>query len=110
MDTLDPVCGMTVDPAKAKAELEHGGKKYYFCCPGCAEKFKSAPESFLKPKGPTLVSIGTTQSPQSAPKSRPPMPHEDARPASSYVCPMCPEVREVKPGPCPSCGMALEPD
>ena len=110
MDTLDPVCGMTVDPAKAKAELEHGGKKYYFCCPGCAEKFKSAPESFLKPKGPTLVSIGTAQSPQSAPKSRPPMPHEDARPASSYVCPMCPEVREVKPGPCPSCGMALEPD
>jgi Cu+-exporting ATPase len=30
--------------------------------------------------------------------------------ASAYVCPMCPEIRESKPGACPSCGMALEPD
>ncbi|HZC21795.1 MAG TPA: heavy metal-binding domain-containing protein, partial [Candidatus Binatia bacterium] len=28
----------------------------------------------------------------------------------TYVCPMCPEVRETKPVPCPSCGMALEPE
>src|SRR4029077_5466360 len=27
-----------------------------------------------------------------------------------YICPMCPEVRQVGPGPCPSCGMALEPE
>ncbi len=31
-------------------------------------------------------------------------------PAPAYVCPMCPEVRAAKPGACPSCGMALEPD
>ena len=30
--------------------------------------------------------------------------------ASAYVCPMCPEIRESKPGACPSCGMALESD
>jgi P-type Cu+ transporter len=43
----DPVCGMSVDPEKAKARVEHGGKSYYFCCGGCAQKFQSAPEKYL---------------------------------------------------------------
>lgn len=36
--------------------------------------------------------------------------HSDSAQAVAYVCPMCPEVRETKPGACPSCGMALEAD
>jgi P-type Cu+ transporter len=105
----DPVCGMTVDPAKAKATAEHGGQKYYFCCTGCAQKFESNPEQYLKPK-PALVTIG-------APTVKP-KPHAaqmlaspaTQNPAAAYVCPMCAEVRESKPGVCPSCGMALEPE
>ena len=43
----DPVCGMTVDPARAKATHEHAGKTYYFCCAGCMEKFKVDPQKYL---------------------------------------------------------------
>src|SRR5579883_2867547 len=43
----DPVCGMSVDPEEAKAKVEHGGKSYYFCCGGCAQKFQAAPEKYL---------------------------------------------------------------
>ena len=46
----DPVCGMSVDPARAKATHEHDGKTYYFCCPGCKEKFKADPAKYLAPK------------------------------------------------------------
>ncbi|HQX85976.1 MAG TPA: YHS domain-containing protein, partial [Aestuariivirga sp.] len=28
---IDPVCGMTVDPATAKHKAEHQGQSYYFC-------------------------------------------------------------------------------
>jgi Cu+-exporting ATPase len=45
----DPVCGMSVDPAKAGASAEHAGRKYYFCCPHCAAKFKADPEKYLQP-------------------------------------------------------------
>ena len=113
---LDPVCGMTVDPAAAKATAEHAGTAYYFCCAGCATKFRANPDQYLKPKpsGPVLITMG-------APKpSAPPLPvltmpssisvGETKSPAPAYVCPMCPEVHQSKPGPCPSCGMALEPE
>jgi len=110
----DPVCGMNVDPASAKHVHEHAGKKYYFCCAGCGEKFKADPGKYLnKPAGfsSNLVMLGM-------PAPAKPSPSTHARSASkptavgapAYVCPMCPEVRESKPGACPSCGMALEPD
>src|SRR5262245_42820458 len=117
----DPVCGMTVDPATAQAVVEHAGKRYYFCCPGCARKFQLAPDQYLRPRASSsgLVALGArpaatmplsmvqpapgVDSPESA------MPSAAAPPPSgAYVCPMCPEVRESKPGPCPSCGMSLE--
>jgi Cu+-exporting ATPase len=101
----DPVCGMTVDTTKAKATAEHAGKKYYFCCTGCAQKFQSNPEQYLKPK-PALVTIG----PPPNPATQTPASSATNTPAAAYVCPMCPEVRESKPGACPSCGMALEPE
>src|SRR6185437_14987088 len=105
----DPVCGMAVDTAKAKATAEHAGQKYYFCCAGCAQKFDSNPEQYLKPK-PTLVTIGRTATtkPKAVELVLGGM-HSTQKPAPAYVCPMCPEIREAKPGACPGCGMALEP-
>ena len=57
-DVKDPVCGMKVDPAKAAATVEHEGAKYYFCCQGCAAKFRAAPEKYLKPVAPSLATLG----------------------------------------------------
>ena len=110
----DPVCGMTVNKTTAKHTLLHAGTTYYFCCAGCASKFKADPDKYLKqPQGGTaggLVTLG-------APTSKPVMIAAASKPAMAgansgkvYVCPMCPEVREAKPVPCPSCGMALEPE
>src|ERR1700738_3842107 len=45
----DPVCGMSVEPNKAAAKAEHGGKTYYFCAPGCAKRFQQTPEKYLQP-------------------------------------------------------------
>ncbi|MGH9650963.1 MAG: YHS domain-containing protein, partial [Terriglobales bacterium] len=49
---LDPVCGMTVDPAHARGTVEHAGKTYYFCSPHCVEKFRAEPERFLSAPRP----------------------------------------------------------
>ena len=57
-DAKDPVCGMTVDPAKAAGTVEHRGANFYFCGQGCATKFRSDPEKYLKPSAPSLVSLG----------------------------------------------------
>src|SRR5690348_15772610 len=56
----DPVCGMDVDPATAKAKAEFGGKIYYFCCPGCATKFQADAEKYLNKPAVTsgLVTLG----------------------------------------------------
>jgi len=97
----DPVCGMNVNPATAKHTHDHAGKKFYFCCAGCAEKFRANPEQYLNKPSSGLVMLGMP-----APK---PAPHP-ASSSTAYVCPMCPEVRESKMGACPSCGMALEPE
>src|SRR5579863_5511572 len=112
---IDPVCGMTVDPATAKASAEHAGTTYYFCCAGCATKFRANPDQYLKPKSiaPVLVTLGSAK-PLASPARTHPMPggvlESSKRSAPAYVCPMCPEVREAKPGPCPMCGMALDPE
>ena len=97
----DPVCGMEVNPPTAKYAQEYAGRKYYFCSAGCSEKFRSAPQSYIE-KGSSSVPQGIPDQAQTARRSE-----SDGR---SYVCPMCPEVRESKAGACPSCGMALEPD
>jgi Cu+-exporting ATPase len=116
----DPVCGMTVDPSRAKATHEHAGKTYYFCCAGCKEKFSADAAKYLVPK--TLVGIApmSARPVQIAPAaahgaSQPvvkiPAIPPSVRNASSneYTCPMDPEVRQQGPGDCPKCGMALEP-
>jgi Cu+-exporting ATPase len=82
---IDPVCGMKVTPARAAATVEKDGRTYYFCAKSCAEKFQS--------------DAGATKA----------GPHASAPVAAEYICPMDPEVHETHPGPCPICGMALEP-
>src|SRR5208337_4090767 len=95
----DPVCGMEVDPATARFKTSHAGKSYYFCCARCLEKFQASPAQYLsaKPKAPVVqISLSAAKKPFPA--------------SQAYVCPMCPEGRASKPGPCPTCGMALEPE
>src|SRR5208282_5729878 len=117
----DPVCGMNVDPAKTKHVSEHGGKKYYFCCAPCVEKFQADPKKYLSAPPPAraagLVMLGSAMPAPRAHLGAPaghlqltePQSGAAQAPVSTaYVCPMCPEVRETKPGACPSCGMALE--
>jgi Cu+-exporting ATPase len=88
----DPVCGMDVTPGDAAGgHAEHGGTTYWFCNPGCRERFIADPARFLHASAPAPVGPG---------------PDEDTR---IYTCPMDPEVRQVGPGSCPKCGMALEP-
>jgi P-type Cu+ transporter len=104
----DPVCGMNVNPATAKHVHEHAGKRYYFCCASCVEKFKANPQGYSDTAAPSsaLVTLGMPAT--KATEVRDPRSEVQGQP--TYVCPMCPEVRESKPGACPSCGMALEPE
>ncbi len=85
---IDPVCGMSVNPASARFFAEHEGQRQYFCSEHCQKKFLASPASYLQPK-----------------KSSAP-PADDG---AIYTCPMHPQVRQVGPGSCPICGMALEP-
>ncbi|MBR1088872.1 cadmium-translocating P-type ATPase [Bradyrhizobium manausense] len=86
---LDPVCGMTVDAATSKHRFDHHGKTFHFCSAGCRTKFAADPAKYLtKEKAP-----------------------EPEMPAGTiYTCPMHPQIRQVGPGSCPICGMALEPE
>jgi Cu+-exporting ATPase len=85
----DPVCGMKVKVAAARHTAQHAGRTHYFCQPKCLDKFTAEPARYLKP----------------AEAATPP----PAAPGTIFTCPMHPEIRQVGPGSCPICGMALEP-
>jgi Cu+-exporting ATPase len=127
---------MKVNAAVASFRAECGGREYFFCCAGCLGKFRANPEMILsappKPMSSNLHSaIGSGMSSTLVTLGMP----TAAAAASSgnigaaaaavkenngagrglldsrdYICPMCPEVRQQAPGPCPKCGMALEPE
>ena len=105
---IDPVCGMTVDPAKAAGHTDYKGKTYYFCATSCLRKFTADPERYLAPKpAATLIQIGKPGArPHVAVAAAPP---PAAPPGTLYTCPMHPEIVQDHPGACPKCGMALEP-
>jgi Cu+-exporting ATPase len=84
----DPVCGMTIDPAKSPHRFAHRGETYHFCSSGCRTKFAADPQTYLD---------------KTAPKAAVPE-------GTIYTCPMHPQIRQVGPGSCPICGMALEPE
>src|SRR5919108_2358525 len=84
---VDPVCGMKVDPHTTPHRYQHQGRTYYFCSAGCRGKFAADPARYLGGKEAAPVPASTI-----------------------YTCPMHPEIRQVGPGACPICGMALEPE
>ena len=86
---VDPVCGMTVDPATTAHHAAHAGNDYHFCSAGCRTKFIADPARYLS----------------DATRAQP-----EATPGAIWTCPMHPEVRQEGPGTCPICGMALEPE
>ncbi|MGH9775965.1 MAG: heavy metal translocating P-type ATPase [Candidatus Acidiferrales bacterium] len=110
----DPVCGMMVDAQKAAARAEHGGRTYFFCCAGCATKFRAEPEKYLAAAvnpAAGLMQIGAAATPGHAvehAKELASAKQSAQAIVGTYVCPMDPEVRSAKPGACPKCGMALE--
>jgi Cu+-exporting ATPase len=88
---IDPVCGMTVDPADSACVHEHEGHTYFFCSSSCERKFKANPSAYTAKRNDA----------QAKPNGQ-----SDV----IYTCPMHPEVRQKGPGSCPKCGMALEPE
>ena len=111
----DPVCGMSVDPAKAAGKVEQNGKAYYFCSKRCVERFEHEPEKFLAAPGTAGMEHAHTPATapavhgemHQAPVATPPAPLSAQ--GVRYTCPMHPEVVQIGPGTCPKCGMALEP-
>ena len=91
---LDPVCGMTVDPASTPHHHEHAGTIYHFCGGRCRERFAADPVGWLD---------GSARAKADAEKAA------KAAPGAKYTCPMHPEIVQEGPGTCPICGMALEP-
>jgi P-type Cu+ transporter len=91
---IDPICGMDVDPSNAAGKRVYNGQTYFFCSHHCMAKFNEDPEKLLK--APARAHAAHT-------------PKVDKTEQETYVCPMDPEVRAAQPGPCPKCGMALEP-
>ncbi|HEY7247111.1 MAG TPA: heavy metal translocating P-type ATPase [Xanthobacteraceae bacterium] len=88
----DPVCGMSVDPHSSAHRHQHAGRTFYFCSAACRSKFAADPDKYIEPS--------SSQRTHSAPIPE----------GTIYTCPMHPQVRQVGPGSCPICGMALEPE
>jgi heavy metal translocating P-type ATPase len=90
----DPVCGMDVDPATTEHVAEHEGVTHHFCSAHCRSRFVADPQAFLSaPSDPAPSSSGAAPGAEEV----------------EYTCPMHPEIRQIGPGTCPICGMALEP-
>ncbi len=84
----DPVCGMTARVDTPNSHT-HEGVTYRFCSARCLAKFREDPSRYLDPG-----------------KAEPLAP---TSPSTRWTCPMHPEIVRDEPGPCPICGMALEP-
>ena len=105
---IDPVCGMRVSPDRAAGTYEFEGVTYYFCARSCLARFQASPRAYLgqsapppKPQDSSCCGHGDAEARAAAPAA--------ADAAREYTCPMDPEVRQIGPGSCPKCGMALEP-
>ena len=100
MKAVDPICGMTVDSSSSLKTNFHG-EDFFFCSSHCHRKFSKNPDQYIKNeigKGEMGTCCakperGSAFTPQNA----------------VYTCPMHPEIKQIGPGSCPICGMALEP-
>jgi len=101
---IDPVCGMQVATTSPR-HVDHHGRHYWFCSDGCRSKFQAGPDTYLEKALPTHAHATHHADHGHA--------HEHAHPETPagtiYTCPMHPEIRQIGPGHCPKCGMALEP-
>ncbi|MFL6712392.1 MAG: heavy metal translocating P-type ATPase [Sulfurifustis sp.] len=88
----DPVCGMTVTP-RPDRKIRHGDQDFYFCSERCMQRFRADPSRY----------VSETLAPE-------PVPAPAVPPGTIYTCPMHPQIRQSRPGNCPICGMALEPE
>ena len=99
--SIDPVCGMTV-PTDSPHHAVHAGHRHAFCSAGCKAKFVADPQRYANAahgSGGAHTSKSTSVTDVA-----------NAPAGTIYTCPMHPEVRQVGPGNCPICGMALEPE
>lgn len=85
----DPVCGMAVNPTTTSHHATHAGSDYHFCSARCREKFVANAQAYVDGTLPAATSSDN---------------------GAIYTCPMHPQIRQVGPGACPICGMALEPE
>ncbi len=104
---LDPICDMTVDPAKAAGKCDFDGSTYYFCSVHCQKLFQTDPAKYL-----AAAKVRQSSTPSAPSAAQHHAHHLEAKPevpGAIYTCPMDPEVRQQGAGACPKCGMALEP-
>ena len=113
---LDPVCGMSVAVATAKHRTIHAGREFYFCCGGCLAKFRANPSQYAGASqvAAGIVAAAATRTAAETAAQAVATPEAIAAAGSAaddaiYTCPMHPEIRQLGPGSCPICGMALEP-
>ncbi len=92
---IDPVCHMQVDPETTPHHADHAGEAYHFCSAGCRTKFLADPERYRDPEAAAAAAAAEAAA----------LPE-----GTVFTCPMHPEIRQVGPGSCPICGMALEPE
>jgi len=102
--SIDPVCGMQVEPTPTAPRYEADGATWYFCCDGCRSQFAAEPEAFAA--GPARLTAAPARATVPAGTT---VQAGATAPAAAYTCPMHPEVTSDRPGDCPICGMALEP-
>ncbi len=95
----DPVCGMDVDPATSPFSSVHDEQTHHFCSALCRARFDAGPDAWLAPRPEVDADAGAGAATTTAAMSD----------ATEWTCPMHPEIRSPGPGPCPICGMALEP-
>ena len=112
----DPVCGMSLDPSRSQFTVEREGHRYDFCSQRCMESFEARPEDFLllrevSPPGTYLKVEGEASASSCCHSSTPAAVRAGTSGVgnAAYTCPMHPEIVRDQPGPCPKCGMALEP-
>ena len=99
--SIDPVCGMTVKNDSPHTST-YDGEQYVFCSAGCRAKFVADPAKYAKDG-----QHGTHQHGAHAARK---LPDVDVPAGTIYTCPMHPQIRQIGPGTCPICGMALEPE
>src|SRR5215213_9154481 len=110
-DTVkDPFCGMGLDPSATKHTATHDGSTYFFCSAHCKAKFEVNPDQYTALAGGDHAGRDHAGHDHAA--------HDQGGEAvdvvaegevAEWTCPMHPEIRRPGPGPCPICGMALEP-